>query len=314
MLQPGGTYWVDYSLRFKNVSQAGDKMWPGFPTFDLDNTTLDLNGATLEQRTFNLSDPRLVNGDPIVFTNGVSNFTMKNGTLRNTSFGTDHPRGLDYFNWQGIRVGGQPGSQHLNLTNLTIHKPGGDFAEITTGDDVTIQNSILQNPGRQGIVFNGGTHLNFLNNDIKGGRITFDSEPAGGSVVEHVVIAGNTGEAGNIAYFQSNVGLNGTYNDFLIAFNSISAGNPAVRAHSNLASPRQTFSFVANTATVCWGPFMEFDHPVETEGWYGVTVNQNTWKIKPGAVSKQNPNVVLPNGGPWPTPVTTPNTFSTAGC
>jgi hypothetical protein len=317
MLQPGGTYWVDYTLRLKNVSQHGDTMWPDFPTFDLDNTTIDLNGATLDQRNYTLfpADPRTKNGDAILFTNGVSNVTVKNGTLTNSSFGAAHLRKDDYFNWQGIRIGGQPPSQHLNFTNLTIHKPGGDFAEITSlVDDVTIQNSILTNPGRQGIVFNEGSHLNFNLNDIHGGHITFDSEPAGGKTIEHVVIAGNTGDAGGSAYFQSNVGLNGTYNDFLIAFNTISGGNPAVQAHSNLDAPRSTFSFVANTATVCWGPFMGFAHPVETEGWYGVTVNQNSWKIKPGAVGNQNPNIVAPHGGPWPAPVTTPNTFSTSGC
>ena len=47
VLQPGGTYWVDYTLRLKNVQQHSDKMWPDFPTFDLNNTTIDLNGATL---------------------------------------------------------------------------------------------------------------------------------------------------------------------------------------------------------------------------------------------------------------------------
>lgn len=109
MFQPGGTYWLDYTLRPAHTPSRADPVYkassfPTIGTFDFSYTTFDLNGATLQQRTVNTSDPRVSNGDAIMFTNGVQNVTVKNATLTNPTFDANHPRPVETQGWYDVDV------------------------------------------------------------------------------------------------------------------------------------------------------------------------------------------------------------------
>jgi hypothetical protein len=317
MLQPGGVYHSDFTLRLANKYQASDQMWPGWPAYDLEYTTIDLNGSTIEQRVWDGSYYRSnPGGDPIISTGGVSNVTVTNGMLQNTAFNATHTRGPSVEDWHGIRVGGLDSghpSEHLDFTNLTIKKTGGDFAEITSAvDDITFENNILLNPGRHGFTFNQGTHLNFINNEIHDGRFAFDSEPGGGlKEIGWVTVAFNYAEGASQGFFQTLIGQPTNIHDIYIGGNWI-FGVPGVLLQSTYV-PRQNFTFEWNTMG-CWARNPpNFSHPVNTTGWYGVNVSNNTFNVKYAANqlawNNRFPQIDPYVGGPPTNPITTPNTY-----
>ena len=65
--QPGATYWSDYTIPLRRAASATGgilgAMWRSLPAFDLSNATIDLNGATIVQRT---TTPWRVGSGPVL--------------------------------------------------------------------------------------------------------------------------------------------------------------------------------------------------------------------------------------------------------
>jgi hypothetical protein len=321
VMAPGtqAVYHVDHTIRLANAFQAGDQMYPSFPAYDLQYTTIDLNGAKFDQRIF--ADDGATNnlGNAIISSQGVSNVTVKNGQLENTGF-IGHTRGPAVEDWPGVRVGGQDTghfSAHLNFTNLIIKRPGGDNVAVLPGvDDISVQNITMNNTGRDPVTFSGGTSLFFLNNEMHQGRFTFDSEPNGAADINNVWIAGNYAEGASFGFLQANAAPVVNEHDIVVANNTVD-GLGGVALNSPNAA-RSNFTYSGNTLN-CWSKQtasgVNFAHPVNTIGWNNVNATNNTFNVKSASWAFRFPQIDPTTGGPAPTGVvTTPNTYNQIIC
>ncbi len=242
-----GTYWSDYTLLLRK--RAGNvtggivgNMWRSLPSFDTSNVTLDLNGSTIVQRTVQpwrwgsgvVLDARKRWGNPMIFTSGATNVRITNGFLVGSATGGRYDPNRE--DWMGILIGGDNDddiAQNMKVDHLGIRNVWGDFIYLASQTsrgkllkDVTIEDNTMANAGRQGIVIHGGNNLLIQRNNFTNvKRYLFDSEPAAVHGWKDVKITANTGEAGNLGYFQFTGNKTSQASGLSITNNSISAGH-----------------------------------------------------------------------------------------
>ena len=241
------TYWSDYTLllrkRTGNVTGGiVGNMWRSLPAFDASNVTLDLNGSSIVQRTLQpwrwgsgeVLDPRKRWGDPMIFTSGATNVRITNGFLVGSATGNRYDPNRE--DWMGILIGGDNDddlAQNMKVDNLGIRNVWGDFIYLASQTsrgkllkDVTIEDNTMKAAGRHGIVIHGGNNVLIQRNDFRTvKRFLFDSEPAAVHGWKDVKIASNTGESGNLGYFQFIGNKTSAGSGLSITNNSVSKGH-----------------------------------------------------------------------------------------
>lgn len=245
-----GTYWSDYTLllRKRDGNVTGGivgNMWRSLPAFDASNVTLDLNGSTIVQRTLQpwrwgsgeVLDARKRWGNPMIFTSGATNVRITNGFLVGSATGGRYDPNRE--DWMGILIGGDNDddvAQNMKVDHLGIRNVWGDFiylaSQTTRGKllkDVTIEDNSMINAGRQGVVIHGGNNVLIQRNDFSNvKRYLFDSEPAAVHGWKNVTITANTGESGNLGYFQFTGNKTSEASGLSISNNTISEGHLAM--------------------------------------------------------------------------------------
>lgn len=303
---PGGTYWSDYTLLLRNQGSGsiGGVMWSdnrnpsnpiNIPDFALNHVRIDLNGATIIQRTIvpyksgaTVLDPRKRWGDPILSTQGATDVEIFGGTIQGShpTGGYDAPR----EEWTGVRLIGNPITDdvsHLYVHDMTIRNVWGDFVYIASNTsagsmltDVRVENNTLSKAGRQGIVLNGGTGVSIRNNVItKVSHLTFDSEPTAAQGFSHVWIDSNSGTAGNLGYFQFSGGSASTADHLHITNNRLSSGHFKITLVNGATSPaRPVFEFRNNVGLDLTAPFGNLYNKklIAIGHWDGVTIDDNS--------------------------------------
>jgi hypothetical protein len=298
--QPGGRYWVDYTIILRR--QAGGiprVMWPDLPKFSLDHIRIDLNGATLEQRTTRpyalgttVFDPRKQYGDPILMTGGALGVEITNGTIAGPIKAATYQQ--RYEEWTGIRITGNR-SDNLPVRNIWIHDITishvfGDFIRITAGTtkgehitDILIEDNRMNVAGRHAIVLNGGTNLVIRRNDIRNAaRIDFDSEPTGAQGFLGVAITENTGNASPLGYFQLAAPVRSTASNIQFVGNTITNGNFRVKVGGGLSNPRRCFVFARNRnlGTSEYTRSLAYKSLIRVAHWDGVTIERNFDRVR----------------------------------
>lgn len=242
-----GTYWSDYTLllRKRSGNVTGGivgNMWRSLPSFDASNVTLDLNGSTIVQRTVQPwrwgsgeeLDARKRWGNPMIFTSGATNVRITNGFLVGSATGGRYDPNRE--DWMGILIGGDNDddvAQNMKVDHLGIRNVWGDFIYLASQTsrgkllkDVTIEDNTMANAGRQGIVIHGGNNLLIQRNNFTNvKRYLFDSEPATVHGWKDVKITANTGESGNLGYFQFTGNKTSEASGLSITNNTIKAGH-----------------------------------------------------------------------------------------
>lgn len=316
-----GLYWVDSSLMLRRHGSGGvgGAMWNskvvGDPNniqdFLLDHVRVDLNGATLEQRTTQpgwvgnrLLDHRKRWGVPILSTAGATDVEIYGGTIRGShDTGGYSPQ---HEEWSGIRLTGAGGRRFVN--HLVVHDmrvedvwgdfiymaapaydvvdasgdpvvyPGGRGVQRSTLTDVQVYNNKFVHAGRHGMVLHGGTGVRIHHNEFRNvHRLTFDSEPGKNSGFSDVWIQNNTGGAGNLGYFQLDGAKKAMGEGLHITDNVLSRG------HFNILitgggqfGPRDTFEFRNNSAVNTDGLNDPAGNNLITiHGWDGVAITDN---------------------------------------
>ncbi len=249
-----GTYWSDYTLllRKRSGNVTGGivgNMWRGLPSFDASNVTIDLNGSTIVQRTVQpwrwgggeVLDARKRWGNPMIFTGGATNVRITNGFLVGSQKGGRYDPNRE--DWMGILIGGDNDddiAQNMKVDHLGIRNVWGDFIYLASQTsrgkllkDVTIEDNTMTNAGRQGIVIHGGNNLLIQRNDFTNvKRYLFDSEPAAAHGWKDVTITANTGESGNLGYFQFTGNKVSEASGLSITNNTISEGHLAMEIYN----------------------------------------------------------------------------------
>ncbi|CAB4956661.1 unannotated protein [freshwater metagenome] len=263
-----GTYWSDYTLllrkRTGNVTGGiSGNMWRHLPSFDASNVTLDLNGSTIVQRKAQpwrwgggeVLDPRKRWGNPMIFTAGATNVRITNGFLVGSQKGDRYDPNRE--DWMGILIGGDNDydlAQNMKIDHLGIRNVWGDFIYLASQTsrgkllkDVTIEDNIMRNAGRQGIVIHGGNNLLIQRNDFSNvKRYLFDSEPAPVHGWKDVTITANTGESGNLGYFQFIGNKTSEASGLSITNNTISEGHLAMEIGNGSDSLRAGATITEN--------------------------------------------------------------------
>jgi hypothetical protein len=298
--QPGGRYWVDYTIVLRRQSGGIPRvMWPDLPKFSLDNIRIDLNGATLEQRTTRpyalgttVFDPRKRYGDPILMTGGALGVEITNGTIAGPiQAATYHHR---YEEWAGIKISSQRSDglpvRGIWIHDVTISHVFGDFIRISANTakgehvtDVLIEDNTMNVAGRHAIVLNGGTNLVIRRNDIRNvARIDFDSEPTRTQGFLGVAITENTGNASPLGYFQLSAPVRSTASNIQIVGNSITNGNFRVKVGGGLSNPRRCFVFSQNRnlGTSEYTRSLTYKSLIRIANWDGVTINHNFDRVR----------------------------------
>jgi parallel beta-helix repeat protein len=322
-----GTYWSDYTLllRKRSGNVTGGivgNMWRSLPSFDASNVTLDLNGSTIVQRTVQpwrwgggeVLDARKRWGNPMIFTSGATNVRITNGFLVGSATGGRYDPNRE--DWMGILIGGENDddiAQNMKVDHLGIRNVWGDFIYLASQTsrgkllkDVTIEDNTMTNAGRQGIVIHGGNNLLIQRNNFTNvKRYLFDSEPAPAHGWKDVTITANTGESGNLGYFQfmgnkvsMASGLSITNNTIVKGHLAMEIGNgsPALRVGATITGNRslEPTAFRRNVL---------HRYLISISRWSDVTIANNSDRIvansQPYAIdtSKSSINVGTNNWG-----------------
>jgi hypothetical protein len=298
--QPGGRYWVDYTIILRR--QAGGiprVMWPDLPKFSLDNIRIDLNGATLEQRTTRpyalgttVFDPRKKFGDPILMTGGALGVEITNGTIAGPIKAATYQH--RYEEWAGIKISSQRSDdlpvRGIWIHDITISHVFGDFIRISAGTvkdehvtDVLIEDNTMNVAGRHAIVLNGGTNLVIRRNDIRNAaRIDFDSEPTAAQGFLGVAITDNTGNASPLGYFQLAAPVRSIASNIQFVGNTITNGNFRVKVGGGLSNPRRCFVFShnRNLGTSEYTRSLAYKSLIRVANWDGVTIDHNFDRVR----------------------------------
>jgi hypothetical protein len=274
-------------------------MWPDLPRFSLDNVRIDLNGATLEQRTTRpyalgttVFDPRKRFGDPILMTGGALGVEITNGTIAGPiRFAAYQHR---YEDWAGIKISSQRSDglpvERIWIHDMTIRNVFGDFIRISANTakgehvtDILIEDTRMNVAGRHGIVLNGGTNLVIRRNDIRNvARINFDSEPTGAQGFLGVAVTGNTGNASPLGYFQLAAPVRSIASNVQFVGNSITNGNFRVKVGGGLSNPRRclVFSDNHNLGTSEYTRSLAYKSLIRVAHWDGVTIDHNFDRVR----------------------------------
>jgi hypothetical protein len=298
--QPGGRYWVDYTIILRRQAGGIPKvMWPDLPKFSIDNIRIDLNGATLEQRTTRpyrlgttVLDPRKRYGDPILMTGGAAGVEITNGTITGpNNVATFHPRQEE---WAGIIISSRR-SDKLPVGGIWIHDVAisdvfGDFIRITANtakdehlSDILIEDNRMNVAGRHGIVLHGGTNLVIRRNDIRNvARINFDAEPTATQGFLGVAITENTGNASPLGYFQLAGPVRSAASNIQFVGNTITNGNFRVKVGGGLSNPRRclVFSNNRNLGTSEYTRSLAYKSLIRVAHWDGVTIDHNFDRVR----------------------------------
>jgi hypothetical protein len=302
---PGGTYWVDYSIVLqKRKGQGGipGVMWRTIAPFSLSHVHLDLNGATLEQRSRTpwkaggrVQDPRRRWGNPILFTAGATDVEISGGTLVGSNPAPRYNRWHEA--WTGIMLGGweehDGSTARFRVHDLTIRNVWGDFlylaARTAAGHemrDVVIERNVMRVAGRQGIVVNGGTDVVIRDNDMRlVARHLFDSEPPARQGWRRVTITGNRGTSGGLGYFNYGGNTKSTPGeDLAIVDNEIDGGHLTVVLPNGAPQHRHGFTFSGNrnVGPEPFRPNLLHRALVVANRWDGVTVTNNRESLRAG--------------------------------
>ena len=300
--QPNATYWVDYGLilqrKATGIGGIVAAMWKSVPAFNLSNVTLDLNGATLQQRTTtpwrygsgDVLDARKRWGNPMIFTAGATNVRITNGTLVGSQTGGRYDPNRE--DWMGILIGGDNDDDMaatMRVDHMTIRNVWGDFIYLASQTsrgkllkDVTIEDNTLRSSGRHGMVIHGGTNLMIRRNTMTGvGRFVFDSEPAPVHGWSGVTITDNTGTAGSLGYFQFVGNAQSVATGLTISNNSITSGHYAIDITNGAPAARSGVTITGNRSTEP----TEFKRSnlhrslVSVARWTGVTITDNSDRV-----------------------------------
>ncbi|MFM8973170.1 MAG: right-handed parallel beta-helix repeat-containing protein [Actinomycetota bacterium] len=300
--QPNANYWLDYTLLLRKRAGATGgivgNMWRALAGFDLSNVTLDLNGATLQQRTTTpwrygngaVLDARKRWGNPMLFTAGATNVRITNGTLVGSQTGGRYDP--DREDWMGILIGGDNDDDlaaSMRVDRMTIRNVWGDFVYLASQTsrgkllkDVTIEDNTMRSAGRHGIVIHGGTNVAIRRNTIVGARrITFDSEPAAVHGWQDVAITDNTVTAGSLGFFQYIGQRTSVASGLTITNNTITRGHCTVEISNNADALRDRLVITGNRST---DPD-EFRRSVLHRSlisvwrWSGVTIADNSDRV-----------------------------------
>ena len=297
--QPNATYWSDYGLilqrKATGIGGIVASMWKSIPAFNLSNVTLDLNGATIVQRTTTpwrygngaVLDTRKRWGNPMIFTAGATNVRITNGTLVGSQTGGRYDPNRE--DWMGILIGGDNDDDiaaNMRVDHMTIRNVWGDFVYLASQTsrgkllkDVTIEDNTMRSSGRHGMVIHGGTNLMIRRNAMTGvGRFVFDSEPAPVHGWQGVTITANTGTAGSLGYFQFIGNAQSVATGLTISNNSITSGHYAIDITNGAPANRVGVSITGNRSTEP----TEFRRSnlhrslVSVARWSGVTIADNS--------------------------------------
>lgn len=300
--QPNATYWLDYGLvlqrKATGIGGIVAAMWKSVPAFNLSNTTLDLNGATLVQRTTTpwrygngaVLDARKRWGDPMIFTAGATNVRITNGTLVGSQTGGRYDPNRE--DWMGILIGGDNDDDmaaNMRVDRMTIRNVWGDFIYLASQTsrgkvlkDVTIEDNTMRSSGRHGMVIHGGTNLMIRRNTMTAvGRFVFDSEPAPVHGWQGVTITENTGTAGSLGYFQFVGNAQSIATGLTISNNSITSGHYAIDITNGAPANRVGVTITGNRSTEP----TEFRRSnlhrslVSVARWSGVTIADNSDRV-----------------------------------
>jgi hypothetical protein len=265
--QPDATYWVDYTLILRKRAGATGgivgNMWRALPAFDLSNATIDLNGATVTQRTTTpwrwgggeVLDARKRWGDPMVFTAGATDVRITNGTLAGSQTGGRYDPNRE--DWMGILIGGDNDDDftaNMRVDHMTIRNVWGDFIYLASHtsrgkllQDVTIEDNTMRSAGRHGMVIHGGTNLVIRRNSIVGARrFTFDSEPAAVHGWQNVTITDNTATAGALGFFQYVGQRSSVASGLSITNNTLTSGHLIIEIGNGSDSIRNGVTITGN--------------------------------------------------------------------
>ena len=268
--QPGATYWVDYGLilqrKATGIGGIVAAMWKDVPAFNLSNVTLDLNGATLSQRTTTpwrwgngeVLDARKRWGNPMIFTAGATNVRITNGTLVGSQTGGRYDPNRE--SWMGILIGGdndEDVAANMRVDRMSIRNVWGDFIYLASQTsrgkllkDVVIEDNSMRSAGRHGVVIHGGTNLAIRRNAIIGARrLTFDSEPAAVHGWSDVSITGNTVTAGSLGLFQYVGQRSSIASGLRIADNTITNGHLTIEISNGSGVLRSGLVITGNRST-----------------------------------------------------------------
>lgn len=299
----GGTYWVDYTILLRNDGGTGGiegAMWPDVPAFDRSYTRLELNGATLEQRTkvpykkgTTVLDPRKRWGDPILVTGGAHDVELANGTLRGPNPSANYQPAFE--EWTGLRLNADPlvaSTENLWIHHLSIESVFGDFIYLSSKTaagselkDVLIEDCTMKGAGRQGLVLHGGTHLVIRRNELRNvERLLIDCEPTAVQGWHYVSISKNTGSAGDLGFFQLSGNTNTSAADHLeLVDNTIDHGLLTVDLGNTSPGTRAGFRFVGNR-NVGPGVFKKtsiWPAVVRTVSWDELDIRDNVQAVDP---------------------------------
>ena len=300
--QPNATYWLDYGLilqrKATGIGGIVAAMWKSVPAFNLSNVTLDLNGATLQQRTTtpwrygsgDVLDARKRWGNPMIFTAGATNVSITNGTLVGSQTGGRYDPNRE--DWMGILIGGDNDDDvaaTMRVDHMTIRNVWGDFVYLASQTsrgkllkDVTIEDNTLRSSGRHGMVIHGGTNLMIRRNAMTGvGRFVFDSEPAPVHGWSGVTITQNTGTAGSLGYFQFVGNAQSLATGLTISNNAVTSGHLAIDITNGAPAARSGVTITGNRSTEP----TEFKRSnlhrslVSVARWTGVTITDNSDRV-----------------------------------
>ncbi|MFM8971425.1 MAG: right-handed parallel beta-helix repeat-containing protein, partial [Actinomycetota bacterium] len=296
------TYWVDYGLilqrKATGIGGIVAAMWQDVPAFNLSHVTLDLNGATIVQRTttpWRVGDGAVLDvrkrwGNPMIFTAGATNVRITNGTLVGSQTGGRYDPNRE--DWMGILIGGDNDddmASNMRVDRMTIRNVWGDFvylaSQTTRGKvlrDVTIEDNVMRSSSRHGMVIHGGTNLVIRRNSLTGvGRFVFDSEPAPVHGWSGVTITGNTGTSGSLGYFQFVGNAQSIATGLTITGNSITSGHLAIDVANGSPVTRVGVTITDNRSTEP----TEFRRSnlhrslVSVARWSGVTIADNSDRV-----------------------------------
>jgi len=300
--QPNGVYWADYGLilqrKATGIGGIVAAMWKDIPAFNLSNVTIDLNGATITQRTTTpwrygngaVLDPRKRWGNPMIFTAGATNVRITNGTLVGSQTGGRYDPNRE--DWMGILIGGDNDDDiaaNMRVDRMTIRNVWGDFiylaSQTTRGKllkDVTIEDNVMRSASRHGMVIHGGSNLMIRRNSLTGvGRFVFDSEPAPVHGWSGVTITGNSGTGGSLGYFQFIGTAQTVATGLTIADNSITSGHLAIKITNGSPTDRTGVTITGNRS-LDPGEFRRSNlhrSLMSVGRWSGVTIADNSDRV-----------------------------------
>lgn len=324
--QPGATYWSDYTIPLRKASSATGgilgAMWRSLPAFNLSHTTIDLNGATISQRTTTpwrvgtgpVLDARKRWGDPILFTAGATNVRITNGTLSGSAAPVRYDPNRE--DWMGILIGGDNEddvAQNMRVDRVTIRNVWGDAIYLASQTargkllkDVTIEDNVVRGTGRHGMTIHGGTNLTIRRNTINGvSRLVFDSEPAAVHGWSDVTITQNTVAVGSLGFLQYVGQRQSPASGLRITDNTITSGHLVVEVGNGSDSLRQGITITGNRSLdpTEFRRSVLHRNLVTVNRWAGVTIADNQDRVhvnsQPFAVDASTSPGAAVRGNAW---------------